>query len=235
MDKAESSQMGAGLSAPVVEAEFGFVKDASGSARVRLGETEVVCSIFGPRVESGGGSVFSDIGRLQINVKYGPFAVPVDFGTAADPEDTLADLLQEALSSIICLEKYPKCTISIFVVIMQACGSELACILSSASLALIDAAIEVKDVLAPCTVAVTDAVVDMYPAHTDLATTDAVLTACYSPALESFAHVYFKGRVTPSKMSGLLEVAKRGSQQMRSIMSLNIARNAQNFGKMKLI
>ncbi|CAM9464856.1 unnamed protein product, partial [Ectocarpus fasciculatus] len=197
-------------SLPTVTADFGLVHGASGSASVRIGATEAVCSIFGPRVESSGGGVFSDSGRIAVDVRYGVFAGPAPNRSlsSAESESSLAERLLDALNTTVCLQKYPKCTISVFVVISQSCGSELSAALAACSLALVDAAIEVADIIAPCTALLRNDSIDLYPVLSKRCPSDVFVTAAYSPALDSFPQLYLRGRVDVQTMVKLFEIAK---------------------------
>jgi ribonuclease PH len=216
--------MPAGDCLPPVSVEYGLVHDASGSVLLRIGSTEAVCSIFGPRVESSGGSIFSDIGRIEVDVKYSSFATPPANRMFAPPDSDsfLSERLVEALNATVCRDKYPKCTISIYVVITQSCGNELSTALAACSLALVDAAIEIVDIIAPCTVLIRDNEAHINPMFGKKNISDVALTASYSPALDSFPHVYLKGRVDVNKMKDLLEIAKKGSLLMRKELSASI-------------
>lgn len=214
----------AASSIPAVITEYGVVHDASGSALVRIGWTEAVCSIFGPRVESSGGSSFSDVGRIEVDVKYSSFATPpANRGlTPPETESFLAERLQEALNTTVCREKYPKCTISVYVVITQACGNELSAALAASSLALVDAAIEVIDIIAPCNVVIREDLMQINPAVSKKNVSEASLTVSYSPSFDSYPHVFWKGRIDMSKMNEVFEIAKQGSMLMRQELSASI-------------
>lgn len=222
-------------SIPQVTVEFGLVHGASGSAMLRIGATEAVCSIFGPRVESSGGSVFSDKGRIEVDVKYTTFATPPANRLLAAPESEtfLSERLAEALNATICREKYPKCTISVFVVITQGCGNELAACLAACSMALADAAIETLDIIAPCTVLIRGNEALLNPMVHGVAPSTVSLTTSYSPVLDSFPHITLKGRVDVDKMKELFEIAKKGSLLMRKELSNSIQMKVLGTGRIQ--
>lgn len=212
--------------APAMHIEYGLVQGASGSTRVRFGDTEAVCSVFGPRVDTSGQSTFSDTGRVQVDVKYCPFACPGSSISAAQPpsEAEITERLIEALKCTICLDKYPKCTVSVFVVIMQSGGNELSAALVASSLAMVDAAIEVTDIIAPCTVVVRGGVAQMNPTSVwqCAGAPDVSLTAAHSPGQDAFPLVYLKGRLETEKLTELLMVAKKGSEIVRMGISASL-------------
>ncbi len=60
----------------------------------------------------------------------------------------MSSVLEQALSPAVMLEKLPKCVVSIYVVVLERDGGELAAAITAASVALADAAVEMYDVVA---------------------------------------------------------------------------------------
>jgi exosome complex component MTR3 len=69
-------------------------------------------------------------------------------------ETALSNQLMSALLPVISLEKYPKCTIVIQATVLQDNGSCLSAVITAATLALVDARVELLDLVTSCTVAV---------------------------------------------------------------------------------
>ena len=69
-------------------------------------------------------------------------------------EANLSRKLTEALLPVVVLEQYPKCTLVINITILQDDGSCLSAAITAASMALVDARVELKDMVTSCTVAV---------------------------------------------------------------------------------
>jgi ribonuclease PH len=67
-----------------------------------------------------------------------------------DDEKELSLLLVQSLQNVIRLEKYPKSTIDLFVLVLQDDGGAFAAALSAASLALVNAKVEVFDLVSSC-------------------------------------------------------------------------------------
>lgn len=59
----------------------------------------------------------------------------------------MSSILTQALSPAVMLAKLPKCVVSIYVVVLESDGGELAAAINCASLALIDAAVEMYDIV----------------------------------------------------------------------------------------
>ncbi len=69
-------------------------------------------------------------------------------------EANLSRKLTEALLPVVVLEQYPKCTLVINTTILQDDGSCLSAAITAASMALVDARVELRDMVTSCTVAV---------------------------------------------------------------------------------
>mmetsp|Transcript_10896 Transcript_10896/g.11701 ORF Transcript_10896/g.11701 Transcript_10896/m.11701 type:complete len:352 (-) Transcript_10896:403-1458(-) len=71
-------------------------------------------------------------------------------------ESDLSRRLTAALLPVVILEQYPKCAIVINLTVLQDDGSCLSASITAASMALVDALVELRDVVTSCTVAVVD-------------------------------------------------------------------------------
>lgn len=71
-------------------------------------------------------------------------------------ESNLSRQLKAALLPVVILERYPKCTLLVNVTILQDDGSSLSAAITAASMALVDARVQVLDLVTSCTVAVVE-------------------------------------------------------------------------------
>lgn len=133
--------------------QLGVVSGAAGSAYVELGRTRVVCSAFGPRADTRSRREFSNQGQLVCDVKFAPFAERAGRRERAQDADELelSAVLAQALSPAVMLHKLPKCVMSLYVVVLESDGGELAAAITCASLALVDAAVEMYDIVTAAT------------------------------------------------------------------------------------
>ena len=67
-----------------------------------------------------------------------------------EEEQEAAAVLQSSLEAAVQLDSFPKSVVNINCVIMESAGSELALLITAASLALADAAIPMFDLVAAC-------------------------------------------------------------------------------------
>jgi len=123
------------------------VTRAKGSAYLEVGDTKVICSVFGPR-EVSKREDFSMTGAVCVEFKFATFSEKCRRGHQQDnQEKDLSLLLQEALQPAIISHTFPKCQVDISITVLENGGSALSSAITAASIALVDAGIEMYDVV----------------------------------------------------------------------------------------
>lgn len=126
----------------------GIITKARGSAYVELGDTKVICAIYGPR-EIPRKSDFSMSGILSCTFERTPFARPVrrGWGQQSQDEGETSSAIAQALEATVCMHMYPKSQIDVYITVLEDAGSSLAAALTCAGLALSNGAIHMFDTL----------------------------------------------------------------------------------------
>ena len=160
------------------------ITSATGSALVELGHTKVLCEVLGPTTVPQQNTTTSpatmDEGTLECHVTYVPhvgYPLTALVGATASSlsdnsaqpqqpsigrmntqigaqEKELASQLVGSLSAAVPLAAYPKHWIILQITVLQDDGSVLSACTTAASLALVDASVEVYDMVTSSTVAV---------------------------------------------------------------------------------
>jgi ribonuclease PH len=97
-------------------------------------------------------------GILECDFKLPPWSPPLgrEKGSGSNVmqqyERQVSQEILDAIESSVLLDRYPKAVISINVVMLQSSGCEIAAAITAVSLALVDAGIEVKDIVTACSV-----------------------------------------------------------------------------------
>ncbi|KAK9486235.1 3' exoribonuclease family, domain 1-domain-containing protein [Lipomyces starkeyi] len=137
--------------------------DASGSAYVEHQQNKILALVNGPRSQKGS---FSPTAKLAVDVKFLPFSsdahvlgIQQGGGFTTGLERTLADFIYASLIPSIRLGQYPKSGINVSVVVISGppvwkglVKQIAACCVTAASVAVVDAGIEVVDVVTACAV-----------------------------------------------------------------------------------
>ena len=132
----------------------GVISQARGSAYIEMNHTKAICAVYGPR-EVQRREDFSLKGQLTCELRFTTFASVKRHPHIMDNEEKdLSVQILEALEPAVCLHKYPKSQINVYVTILQHDGSALAAAILCASAALASASIEMYDVVVASTAAI---------------------------------------------------------------------------------
>ncbi|KAG2349845.1 ribosomal protein S5 domain 2-like protein [Suillus weaverae] len=177
----------------------GLISQANGSAYIETEKTKIACAVYGPRQSKT--TTYSEKGRLNVEVKFTPFSCTRRRAPMRDAEDrSIGVSIHQAIVSSIRLELFPKSTIDIFITIIENDGIE-GCIASgslAASTALADAGIEMLGLVASCSAAIVEDVIQLDPSEAEAqASSGTVILSCM-PALDSITSIWQSGQMTSS-------------------------------------
>jgi len=182
-----------------------LIHQANGSSYIELSSTKVTCAIYGPRETSSSSDESYSKCLLETSIKFSPFArqqridpLLVQYDNDDDSEEAeLCSRLEEALLPCILLHKYPKSQIDIIIDIVEDDGQHLlSAIILSATVALIDACIELYDTVVA----------------KSLKFDNSLFTLCYMPNLAQVSCLFFDGEATPNQLDELTDKAVKECQ-----------------------
>lgn len=178
------------LRPPVLQT--GTVSQATGSGYIELGGTKVLCGVYGPR--EVGKETYSEEGRVKVDVKYATFAAAVrgKFGQSTE-ERLLSSQLHQALRGAILAETFPKATVDVFVLILEAKGGELPAAVLAASMALAHAGVAMRDLVTCCSLARIKGVLYLDPMPAELAAADATATVAVMSRADEVTQMLLSG------------------------------------------
>lgn len=115
----------------------------------------MMVGVYGPRQGDRRDSSL-ERGSISCDVKLASFATRErgKFGQSLEERELSATLLT-ALQGVVLVETFPKASLDVYCTILEAGGSEPAVTITAAVLAIIDAGVEVRDVLTACAVSKT--------------------------------------------------------------------------------
>jgi exosome complex component MTR3 len=210
-----------------ISCDTGVINGASGSAFISFGDTKIFCAIYGPRANQRGAisGPFSDSGLLECDVRIA--ATDNSHSLSSSSEPRMSKQLRDALAPSVRLSCYPKAVISIYAVIVQSGGSELAAVISCASLALADASIEVNDFVCATTVGLSKSTVikiesqpilTIDPSKEECEDIISLLTmSSMVNCNAALSHVSVEGFLSPNEFAQLVELAKSGCSYLRTV------------------
>ncbi|RHY43398.1 hypothetical protein DYB30_006445 [Aphanomyces astaci] len=184
----------------------GVLSHAAGSAYVEFGQTRVVCAVYGPRAETN-----------PRQTKGQPITCEIKLpSTMATFESEFGNLMRQALEPAILVNKFPKCQVSIHAVVLEGHGSELSAAITCASLALVDAGVEMIDMVAACSAGEWDGNIVLDPTA-DEQTTKHVLVA-FMAAQGQITHLIQQGKLSYDRVQEAISLCTDGCAGVLSTM-----------------
>lgn len=125
--------------------KVGVLPQADGSAYIEMGNNKIIVAAYGPREMHPKHLSLPD--RLRVRAEYRLATFSVNERKSPAPkrrEIELSKMIQEALEPSIFVEKFPRSSIDLYILVLDADGGTRAASITAASLALADAGIPLK-------------------------------------------------------------------------------------------
>ncbi|MEK0349610.1 MAG: exosome complex exonuclease Rrp41 [Nitrosopumilus sp.] len=210
----------------------GVLKNADGSAYIEFGDNKILVGIFGPRDVHPKHMSDTDTGILRVRYHMEPFSVTERKNPAPSRREIeISKVIKEALEPAVMLEKFPRTAVDVFIEVLQADGGTRCAALSAASVALADAGIPMRDMVAACASGkVADTIVLDVNNEEDQAG-QADMPIGYMPNFEKITLLQLDGILTPEEYKKCVEVGINGCKIVYEIQKK--ALNDKYFGSRK--
>lgn len=188
--------------------EVGVLPNAQGSALVELGKTKVIAAVYGPREALPRFLTLPDRAILRVRYHMAPFSTKDRKSPAPSRREIeLSKVIREALEAAVISELYPKTTIDVFIEVLQADGGTRTAGVTAASLALADAGIPMRDLVAGIAVGKINGVlvldIDEYEDNVG----EADMPIAMMPGLDRIVLLQLNGRLTRDEFRRALNMA----------------------------
>jgi len=131
--------------------EVGILGNADGSAYIEQGKNKILAAVYGPREVHPRHLALPDRALLRCRYHMAPFSVQERKSPAPSRREMeLSKVIREALEPSVFIEYYPRTSIDLFIEVLQADGGTRCAGITVASLALADAGIPMRDLVAAC-------------------------------------------------------------------------------------
>ena len=201
-----------------IKIELGVVPNATGSALFGLGNTVAIAAVYGPRLLHPKHLQQSDRAYLRTVYQLLPFSVSERARPGPNRRSTeICKVTREALEPAIFLEEFPKAVIDIFINIISADAGTRTAGINAASLALADAGIPMRDLVASVAAGRIDdeVVVDLEGKEEDL--TDCDLPIAYLPRSKQFSLLQMDGHLTPEQAKQVIALATKECERIAEL------------------
>src|SRR4030042_7177825 len=140
-----------------IEAKAGVIKKADGSAFFRIGKTTAYADVYGPREMHPKHMQDPKTGVLRCNYNMMPFSTEerVRPGPSRRSKE-ISMVTEKALFPVVHLEDYPNAVVDVFIELTETDAGSRCAGICAASIALADAGITMKDMVAAVSTGVID-------------------------------------------------------------------------------
>ena len=179
-----------------VTMQVGVLANSDGSALVSYGRTRVLAAVYGPREPPQRYMVLPDRALLRVRYHMAPFSTSERKSPAPSRREIeLSKVIREAFEDIVLTHLYPRTAIDIFIEVLQADGGTRTAAVTAASLALADAGIPMKALVAGVAVGKVDGILVLDVDELEDGSGEADLPVAAAPDI---------GRVTLLQLNGVL-------------------------------
>jgi exosome complex component RRP41 len=143
-----------------IRLEAGVLRRADGSAYMEWGGNKVLAAVYGPREAHP--RHLQDPARALVQCRYNmaPFSVSDRKRPGPDRRSVeISKVISEAFSSVVFAEQFPRTSVDIYIEVLQADAGTRCAGLTAASVALADAGVPMRDLVASCASGKIDGVV----------------------------------------------------------------------------
>jgi len=134
-----------------IKIEAGVLNRADGSCYLEWGKNKVIAAVYGPRELHPKHLQENTSAVLRCRYNMAPFSVGERKRPGPDRRSMeISKVIREALESVVFLNYFPTSGIDVFMEVLQADAGTRCAALTAASVALADAGIPMKDLVAGC-------------------------------------------------------------------------------------
>ncbi len=198
-----------------IRMEVGVLKNADGSALVEYGNTKVLAAVYGPRELHPKHVTMPD--RAVIRCRYRMLSFSAEERKSPAPsrrEIELSKVIREALEPAIMSELFPRTAIDVFIEVLNADGGTRTAGVTAAALALADAGIPMRDLVAGVAVGKVDGILVLDINEIEDMYGEADMPVAAMPSLGRITLLQLNGVLTPEEFRQALALALHGIRKI---------------------
>ncbi len=202
-----------------IKIEAGVIDRADGSAYLEWGKNKVIAAVYGPREMLPKHMANPYKATIRYAYRMAPFSVYDHKNPKPGRREIeISKVSAEALSSAVVLEEFPNSVIDVYVTILDSNAGTRIAALTAASVALADAGIPMRDLVAGTAVGRADGklIVDLTKHEEDAP--DAVdMAVAMLPNTDEVVLLQMDGIFSEDEFKKALKLAKEGCSQVKKI------------------
>jgi len=193
----------------------GVIPSADGSAYVELGETRILAAVYGPREVLP--KHLADPDKAYLDCIYDMMSFATAERNRPGPSRRsveISKVVKDALAPAIFLEKYPKTKIDIYIEVVNANAGTRTAAINAASVALADAGIEMRDLVASIALGKADGklILDLFEPEDNFGEADVPIAII--PRTGEITLLQMDGDLSKDELKKILEMGKKACMQI---------------------
>lgn len=198
--------------------ESGVLPHADGSAYIEMGRNKILVGVFGPREMHPKRFSKPNMATLRCRYHMAPFSVNPRRSPAPSRRDNeISMVMRYALEPAVFLERYPRSVIDVYAEILEADGGTRTACINAASVALVDAGIPVRDLVASCAAGKIDGQLVLDLGDYEDKEGDADVPLAYMPKTEHVTLLQMDGILSQDDFNGCIDLAIEGCKQIYEV------------------
>jgi len=201
-----------------IKIEVGVLSNADGSAYIEQGKNKILAAAFGPREMHPKHLALPD--RMVIRCRYhmAPFSVQERKSPSPSRREVeLSKVIRECLEPSAFMEYYPRTGVDIFIEVLQADGSTRCASITAASVAMADAGIPMRDLVAACSAGKVDDTIIMDLMDTEDKLGSADVPVALIPNQNAITLLQMDGILTSEEFEKAVSLALEGCRKIYAI------------------
>jgi exosome complex component RRP41 len=201
-----------------VKMKVGILPNADGSAYLEQGRNKILVGVYGPKEAHPRHIAQQDRAVIQCRYHMAPFSVDERKSPAPSRRDIeLSKVIREALEPAIFLEYYPRTSIQVYIEILQADGGTRCAGITTASLALADAGIPMRDLVVACAAGKVDGKIALDLMDTEDKVGEADVPIAFMPNLNAITLLQMDGNLSVDEFKTAVSMALEGCNKLYTL------------------
>jgi exosome complex component RRP41 len=201
-----------------IKMEVGVLDKADGSAYIEQGKNRIIAAIYGPREAHPKHVALVDRAVIKCRYHMAPFSVEERKSPAPSRRELeLSKVIREALETSIMSELYPRTSIDITIEVLQSDGGSRCAAITAASLALADAGVSLREIVAACAVGKIEGKIALDLSDIEDKEGEADLPVAFMPKSKAITLLQMDGSFTEEEFNQALDMAINACEKINEM------------------
>ncbi|MFQ5711068.1 MAG: exosome complex exonuclease Rrp41 [Candidatus Geothermarchaeales archaeon] len=198
-----------------VSIKLGVLENADGSAEIRLGGNWIVVGVYGPKEHHPRFEISQEKAILNCRYHMAPYSVSERKSPKPSRREIeISKVIGEALEPAIILDEFPEMGIDLFIEVLQADGSTRVASITAGALAIADAGLPMRDMVAACSAGKVNGHIVLDVGDEEDKTGEADMPLAMMPNLRRVTLLQMDGKLTHDEFKQAFEMAVSGVMKL---------------------